>query len=486
MCHKMPNTQFAERCQQLIPLYHTNMKIETIEIGDLQRDKIKNINEDHFGDLKSKAISPGKLTKTISGFANAVGGDIYIGIEESKINGVEVRNWNGFSDVESANGHIQIFEQLFPLGDNYSYNFLSHPSEIGLVLQVNIRKNKDIIKASDGVVYKRRGAQNLLITNEKDLERLKLDKGISSFEDVTLNIPLEVIADSLKIYEFMVEVIPTSEPLNWLKKQLLIHNGLPKVSAVLLYSDEPQAALPKQSGIKVYRYKTKAEVGTRETLDFDPISIEGPIYDQIYSSVSKTREIIESGKVLSENGLEEVDYPEKALHEIVTNAVLHRDYSIVSDIHIRIFDNRVEVESPGQLPGHVTTKNILFEQFARNGTIVRLINKFPNPPKKDVGEGLNTAFDEIKKLRLKQPEIVEKENSVLVIIKHESLASPEEIVIEYLETHDEIHNSTARELTGISSPDSMKQVFYNLQSRGLIILNPDPAKKGKNSTWIKK
>ena len=283
----------------------------------------------------------------------------------------------------------------------------------------------------------------------------------------------------------MTEVIPTSEPLPWLRKQLLIHNDLPKVSSVLLFADEPQAALPKQSGIKIYRYKTKAEEGTRETLDFDPISIDGPIYDQVYDAVKKTTETIETGKVLKESGLEGVDYPHKALHEIVTNAVLHRDYSIAVDIHIRIFDNRVEVESPGSLPGHITTKNILSEQFARNGSIVRLINKFPNPPNKDIGEGLNTAFNEVKLLRLKQPEIIEKENSVLVIIKHEPLASPEEIVMEYLETHEEIHNSTARDLTGITSPDSMKQIFYNLQNKGLIIINPDPNKKGRDSTWIK-
>lgn len=462
------------------------MKIDEIKIGDKEREKILSLDENHFGDLKAKEIKPAKLTKTISGFSNAVGGEIYIGISETEKNGIKTRIWDGFKDTEAANGHIQIFEELFPLGEAYEYNFLSHPDESGLLLQVSVKKNKDIIKASDGIVYKRRGAQNIPITDQSALDRLKLDKGISSFEDTTLNIPVETVSDSYKIFEFMSEVIPTSEPLPWLKKQLLVHNEHPKVSSVLLFSDEPQAALPKQSGIKIYRYKTKATEGTRETLDFDPISIEGPAYDQIYEAVEKATEIIESGKVLKETGLEGIDYPHKALHEIVTNAVLHRDYSIAADIHIRIFDNRVEVESPGSLPGHITIKNILAEQFARNGSIVRLINKFPNPPNKDVGEGLNTAFNEVKQLRLKQPEIIEKENSVMVVIKHEPLASPEEIVMEYLNDHDEIHNSTARDITGISSPDSVKQVFYNLQSRGLIEKNPDPNKQGKNSTWIKK
>ncbi|WP_187270232.1 hypothetical protein [Pontibacter qinzhouensis] len=49
--------------------------------------------------------------------------------------------------------------------------------------------------------------------------------------------------------------------------------------------------------------------------------------------------------------------------------------------------------------------------------------------------------------------------------------------MEYLESHEEIHNRTARELTGIQSPDSMKQVFYNLKTNGLIKINPDLKKK---------
>ena len=149
---------------------------------------------------------------------------------------------------------------------------------------------------------------------------------------------------------------------------------------------------------------------------------------------------------------------------------MHRDYSIATDIQIRIFDNRIEVESPGKLPGHVTTKNILDTQSARNPKIVRLINKFPNAPNKDVGEGLNTAFDAMAKLRLKAPEIKETENSVLVIIKHEKLASPEELIVEYLQNHDSIKNGIGRAVTGIKSENSMKVVFYKLRDSGFIRL----------------
>lgn len=235
--------------------------------------------------------------------------------------------------------------------------------------------------------------------------------------------------------------------------------------------------MPKRSSIKIFRYKTSGEAD-RDTLAGQPITIEGCAYRQIYDAVAKTKEIIETIKKVGA-GFEMIEYPEETLHEIITNAVLHRDYSIATDIQIRIFDNRVEVESPGKLPGHVTVANILTTQAARNPKIVRLINKFPDAPNKDVGEGLNTAFDAMTKLRLKVPQIEERENSVLVIIKHEKLASPEEIVVGYLLEHDRIKNSVGRALTGLKSENSMKTVFYHLRDQNFIKLI-----KGYNY-WVK-
>jgi ATP-dependent DNA helicase RecG len=251
-----------------------------------------------------------------------------------------------------------------------------------------------------------------------------------------------------------------------------------------LFSDEPQTALAKRSAIKIYQYKTKGDEGSRETLAFDPITIEGCIYDQIKEAVKKTKEVVEKMKRLGEGGLEGVSYPDETLHEIMTNAVLHRDYSIASDVHVRVYDNRIEIESPGRLPGHITLDNILSEQSARNPKIVRLINKFPDPPNKDVGEGLNTAFEAMKRLRLKEPVIEQREHSVVVNIRHQPLASAQDTVMEYLKQNDEITNMIARDLTGIRSENSMKNVFLALKEREMI--EPVPGKEiGPKSAWRK-
>ncbi|WP_162792596.1 ATP-binding protein [Ochrobactrum sp. 3-3] len=171
------------------------------------------------------------------------------------------------------------------------------------------------------------------------------------------------------------------------------------------------------------------------------------------------------------------------MHELLTNAVLHRDYSIAADVQVRIFDNRVEIESPGRLPGHVTVANIAKTQFARNPKIVRLINKFKNPPNKDVGEGINTAFEAMEKLRLKKPEFLESESSLVVTLRHESLASPEQLVMEYLKDNEEITNQIARDITGIKSENTMKNVFYRLREGKQ--LEQVPKVKGKKHAWRK-
>ncbi len=85
-----------------------------------------------------------------------------------------------------------------------------------------------------------------------------------------------------------------------------------------------------------------------------------------------------------------------------------------------------------------------------------------------MGEGLNTAFAAMHSLGLKEPSIKELENGVLVVIRHEPLASPEEAIMEYLEKNDTIKNSMAREITHIRADYQIKGVFGRMVKKGLI------------------
>lgn len=440
-----------------------------IEIDEAQADLLTQVEEGQYSEVKAIAVSPARLTHTISAFANTDGGDIYIGINEQLLGGnVKKREWLGLPNAEAANGHLQAFVKTFPLGKDFQYEFLRCANRRGVVLHVQVNRTQEIIKATDGIAYIRIGAQNLPQTEPEELRRLEYAKGLISFESHTVPCANETIIDSPITRRFLDSVVPKAEPEAWLRKQQLIVNQMPTVAGLLLFAEEPQAVLAKRCGIKVYRYKTQEETGFRDVLTFVPITVEGCLYEQIKKAVDTTVQEVEKVPHLGAEGLETIKYPQETLHEIITNAVIHRDYSIADDIHVRIFDNRIEVQSPGRLPAHVTPSNILDERFARNGVVVRLLNKFPDPPNQDVGEGLNTAFDKMTELGLRVPIIEERDNAVLVRILHEPLASPEETIKKYLETHDAIRNKKARELTFIKDADHMKRILQKMAAAGEI------------------
>lgn len=459
--------------------------IRDLGIVDVDADDVARIlllQEGHFQDLKAKEIEPAKAAVHATAFGNSAGGEIYIGVDE--ISDTE-RAWRGFDSVEEANGVVQTLHDVFEGNDLITLQFLRGAGVAGFVVHLVIEKSREILPATDGNIYVRMSAQKLPVrlASHEEVERLKLDKGLASYEDMPIEaVSLEYVTDSLVVTEFMVESVPVSEAEPWLRSQRLIVGEDPTVAAVLLYCDEPQVILPKRSAIKILRYKSSESEGARDQMDGDPITIEGPLTNQIRQALDVVIDIVESQRVQTPRGLERIHYPPETLHEILTNAVLHRDYSIATDIQVRVFDNRIEVDSPGKLPGHVNEENILDEQFARNGKIVRLINKFPDPPNKDVGEGLNTAYAKMRDLGLKDPQIAEEGNHVVAYIRHERLASHEEQILEYLQQHQEINNSRARELTGEGSENKMKRVFEKMMDADQI--HRDPNRKGSATAYL--
>lgn len=456
------------------------MSLAVVTIDADQAEALKALGEGVYCDLKGIRIKPAKISRTLSALANRYGGEVYLGIDEDDDRATGTRTWNGFESQEAANAHLQVIEQCFPLGQHVVCTFLECDSEVGLVLKIEVEKTPHIVESTEGMPYVRYGAQNLPVETREQLERLELVKGLKSQEDRTLSAPIDVITNSETVIEFLINVVPSAEPEAWLTSQRLLREGKPTIGGILLFSDSPQADLPK-TAIKLYRYKTTAAEGSRDSLDSDPLAIEGNVVEQIHAAVQATVEMVEGSRALGTDGLEDVSYPRVALHEIITNAVLHRDYSLQRDIQIRVFDNRVEVESPGPLPGHITVENILSEQLARNPKIVRMAYKFPNRPNKDVGEGLNTAFAALHELNLKAPVISDLDNSVLVTILHERLASPEEAVLAYLAENEIINNSTGREVCHIPSENVMKRVFERLMKTGDI--ERVPGLKGRNAAY---
>jgi ATP-dependent DNA helicase RecG len=453
-----------------------------VELSKEEVNRILCLEEDWTMDKKGKDIAPSKLSHSVSAFANTNGGELYIGLSHYP-GEKSTYYWDGFSTKEEFNQIIDIITSVCPGYDDCSFEFCDGEDCGTVILHVTIQKTQRVIRATNNTPYLRVGVQNIPQTTQEQIRQLEYDKGIFSYEDEFTACSYDEIKDSPVLNRFIKDVVPRTSTYDWLKSQYLMNSNLKiNVAGVLLYSVSPQAIIPKRSAVRILRYHSDMKEGSRENLDKGyPISIEGDIYTLISEAVIKTKQIVEETNVVGLAGMESKNYPDVTLHEIITNAVLHRDYSIAADIQIRIFTDRLEIESPGKLPGHITIENILREQFSRNAKIVRLISKFPYPPNKDAGEGLNTAFDAMASMDLKKPQIVEKENSVLIIIKHERLADHEVIILDYLKTHSSISNMEGRKLTGITDTIKMKDVFIRLRTQGSIELIS--GLKGNASRW---
>jgi ATP-dependent DNA helicase RecG len=428
--------------------------------------------EDHFFDRKAPGLVGAKLQKLVVAFANADGGELIVGIADDKEDADPARRWRGLSAIEDFNSLLQAVHTLNPPIEA-RYEFLKHANTYAL--RMFVERGADVNKTGDGKVYQRFGAQSLPLAAEKITE-LGFAKGARSFENMkATDILPEKIVDSEELKTFLRDVSPSTSPLDFAVNQHLVDekDWSPLVAGVLLFSDVPQAILPRKCGVRISRYETRAEDPERD-----------PAYRLIHGSVDLITSILNELSKRADKGATPISYPPEAIWEVFVNAIIHRDYSISDDVHVTIFNDRIVIASPGRLPGYVRVDNILDDRFSRNFKIVRCLNRYKDAPNKDMGEGLNTAFQKMKEWKLKPPIIEEDGNYIKVTIRHAPLALPAEAIMTYLdEVRPEITNAQARILTGIKSENAVKKEFYKLRDQGVIERVPD--KGGGHAAWRK-
>lgn len=425
--------------------------------------------EDHFLDFKSSKISPHKLQESFVSFANSDGGDLWVGIEDKKVVGERI---SGSVFKEDANNFITtLLEQTTPAVENVDAEFIDFGNR-GFVLHFSIPKSPRVHYCSNGDCYIRINASKIRISGEK-VTQLCYAKGSLPYEKQPVDIvEIDDIVNNYSLLNYLERIDSRIEPKLFLRKQRLLTKKdseyIPNVGCILMFDDEPQATLDTRCALKVYRLLTSGSEYKREQLSELPRTINGTVEQQIISGVKTVAELLNDASYNVDGKVEKLRYPSEAIHEILVNAVIHRDYSLNDDIHIKIYDNRIEIKSPGRLPGYITPQNIYEERFSRNPNIVRLLHNLPEPVNHDIGEGLNTARNEMKKAGLVEPEIKELDNAVVVTIKHQKLASLEDIILDYLKENESITNKTVRELSGEEDVNKVKKAFQKLRKQGLI------------------
>jgi ATP-dependent DNA helicase RecG len=198
---------------------------------------------------------------------------------------------------------------------------------------------------------------------------------------------------------------------------LLTRAGELTTAAVLLFAEHPQTWLPEAS-VRVVRYQgTERGTGARQRL-IDDVRVQAPIPAQLTGARKEILDRLPTRRALAASGrFERIGLiPQDAWLEALVNAVIHRSYSISGDhIRVEIFDDRVEVDSPGRFPGIAETGDPLrVTRFARNPRIARVCADLHFG--QEVGEGIRRMFEEMRIAGLADPAYHQTSGSVRVTL----------------------------------------------------------------------
>lgn len=433
-------------------------------------------------ECKRAAAKPAKLLETLVAFANAEGGSLVIGLEDPQKAKNSQRLIGISENLDNISEFLKLLEkEIVPSIRQFNKVELEIENNQGkddYLLIIDTKKSGDIHSLKNGDTFIRRGRQNVKLT-AGEIIRLKYQKGSLKFEDeIAERVTLENLDNEL-LRTYMAD--NQSEAIDiW---QFLKDNGLAvrnksgfvlTNAGVLLFARNPTVAMGRKCGIKISRYYgTKPSFSGEPNFVHRPVSIEGPLISQIRQALQYFQDLVRNSppKLVGASFEPSILIPAWVFQEAIANAVIHRDYSIQNDIQIRVFDDKIVVESPGTYPGHITIFNIRSERFARNPVILRTLNRFREAPNLDIGEGVDRMFKIMNENNLYQPLYYPPElipNSVWLFLLNLQKVEYWDTVNNYLDKNFRITNREVRKITGLKDTLKTSRILKSWVDKGLL------------------
>lgn len=388
----------------------------------LLADKVRNtliLGESHFREFKSAIEErPGnkkpRLTKSICAdigealvsFSNADGGAILIGVEDDgTITGIPHKEEEIQTMLHAINSHVYKDQQL-PL-NNVSKLVL----EDKIILYFSVNKGTTMIyQLPDGRCVRRKDRSTMPASIDQiqfERQEIKAREYDSQFVDgaIVTDLDLRLLQGIADQY---IKGLSIERYLQQIGLAEYAQNGLRlKKAALLLFATDIDRWHPR-SQVRILKVKgNKLEAGEKYNVISDDI-VKGNIFELILKSWEHLRSYLAYKTEFGTNSKFEQKYifPEDAVREVILNAIAHRDYSIANAIEIYIFNDRMEIKSPGALLSTLTIKN-LYElegsHESRNPLIASVLRE--NKLMREIGEGMKRIFSLMQEQKLEKPEL---------------------------------------------------------------------------------
>ena len=247
----------------------------------------------------------------------------------------------------------------------------------GMLVGINVPRSTDLHTLDDGRVFIRSGFLNRLLTGE-EVRSLATSKNTAEYEIETVpgarreDLDPDILRDYLDRRERRGAALVGSTEDLLFEIGATDRDGTPTTTGILLFSRNPQTFFP-QAGIVFVKFPGTEPRGEDGGIGYgrrDEIS--GPLARVVERAWNVIYEEMRVGATVDKLERKELtEYPRFAVREALVNAVAHRDYRVRGRrIEIRMYADRLEIISPGGLPGYMTVDNLVEEHFSRNPRLV--------------------------------------------------------------------------------------------------------------------
>jgi ATP-dependent DNA helicase RecG len=419
------------------------------------------LQEDQWLERKSARIKARDLADTLVGFANADGGIVVVGLHDGVVEGT-----NGNPKRLNSQMQANIDFCVPPVrARGRMVDCVNDAGEADKLLAIEVSSSESVHANQKDEVFLRIGDENRSLKFAQRQELL-YDKGQASYE--ARDVPGATF-DHLdrRLFDAYSRALGAADPMRLLRARGLSTDSVLTIAGCLLFAESPQEFLP-EAFIRVIRWRGKERgTGARQQL-LEDVLVEGPIPDQLLEARDHVQRLQPTRRALISTGkFGDVSLiPNDAWLEGIVNAAVHRSYSAAGDhIRVEIFDDRIEISSPGRFPGLVDLSNPLdATRFARNPRIARVCADLNFG--QELGEGIRRMFEEMRAAGLTDPIYRQTSGSVELTLLADPVDQrlearlPENArrIVGALRQADRLSTGEIAEVLGVSRPVAQREL----------------------------
>ena len=355
------------------------MRVDSEELWAAVRlgeDSSLELKEVVFRGKKVSAPSRDSLADELAAFANARGGRLVLGAQDDRTpQSLQPRELDALLDFVKEICESSVKPRL----EFHAHRVPVPPPEDGGVLVVDVPQGTGV-HSSPGGFFRRRGdAKRQMHPDEhRRLVQARGHSDVTAVDEQTVaGTSLNTLTPDLwRRYASSRAGEPPELALGKLRFVKDDQQGTPRatVGGLLLGCAEPRDWLPN-AYIQAVCYGSDRMDGNRQ---LDAQDIGGPLDEQIRGAM---RFVLRNRRVAARKAPERSEVPqygERAVFEAVVNAVVHRDYAAIgSHIRLFLFDDRLELYSPGGLGNSLTTDDLRTSQYTRNELLASRLGQCP-------------------------------------------------------------------------------------------------------------